>query len=535
MVIRAGTPQSDYSAAIALGGSGLSKRYGETIALATVDISLPVNRVIGLVGENGAGKSTLLNILSGIAAPDSGELEIHGVKRKLAGYAEAQRLGITRVFQEQALILNIPVYENLLLGSEVDFVRFGQIVDRPRMVRLAQEMLEQAGISIHVRRTTQELSFSERQLIEIARACIAPRALFGVEHPIVLFDEPTASLEKGHERIFINLLNKVRQEGTALFVSHRLGEVLNLCDEIVVLKDGRRVGAVEPASADEQTLHRMMVGRARDTDYYHEGEQVDATTGRTLLAVRNLTKAGSYEGINLEVRGGEILGIGGLLETGKSALGKGIAGVEASDSGEVQITAGAWARPNMARLIAAGVGYVPAERLIEGMIVDQPVAWNISLASGHDLFANGLGIWRHAREREVSARLIDRLRIKGALPQLSCKNLSGGNQQKVVLARWLARTLHVIILDNPTRGVDAGAKEEIYGLLRELTNQGVAIVLITDELLELIGMSNRIAVMRHGRIRTIIDSPTDGKPSEQELVEAMLSSDEAGQVSARAA
>jgi len=157
------------------------------------------------------------------------------------------------------------------------------------------------------------------------------------------------------------------------------------------------------------------------------------------------------------------------------------------------------------------------------------------LASGRDLFANRLGFWRHAREREVSARLIDRLRIKGALPQLSCKNLSGGNQQKVVLARWLARTLRVLILDNPTRGVDAGAKEEIYGLLRELAKEGVAIVLITDELLELIGMSNRIAVMRHGRICTTIDSPTDRKPSEQELVEAMLSFEEAGKVSARAA
>jgi len=386
-----------------------------------------------------------------------------------------------------------------------------------------------------VRHTTGDLSFSERQLIEIVRACVAPRVLLGIEAPIVLLDEPTASLERGHERIFLELLGKVKQSGTALFVSHRLSEVLSLCDEIVVLKDGRRVGAVEPANADERTLHRLMVGRERDTDYYHEGEQLDPQAGEIALAVRSLTRSGSYQSVSFEVRAGEILGIGGLLETGKSALGKGIVGVDTSDSGEIRIKSGPWARPDMARLIASGVGYVPAERLIEGMIAGQPVAWNISLASGGDLFSNGLGIWRHAREMDVSARLIERLGIKGAAPQLSCTRLSGGNQQKVVLARWLARRLRVLVLDNPTRGVDAGAKEEIYGFLRELTKEGVAIVLITDELLELIGMSNRIAVMRHGRICITINAPADKKPSEQELVEAMLSSDGIGEASARAA
>ena len=508
-----------------LRASGLSKSYGETVALVNVDISLGLNRIVGLVGENGAGKSTLLNILSGIAEADSGLLEVRGSIRSFSSYAEARRLGIARVFQEQSLIATIPVFENLLLGCETQFTRLGQLLRRRDMIRRAEEMIEQTGARIDARRMTSDLSFSERQLVEIIRACIAPTALFGVDSPIVLLDEPTASLEKRDEKIFFDLLSKVKLHGTVLFVSHRLTEVLSVCDEIVVLKDGRRVGTVDPADADERELHRMMVGRERDTDYYHEGEQRNVSSRTVTFAARGIGRAGAYEDVTLEVKEGEILGIGGLLESGKSALGKGLAGIERTDRGEVSIAGVAWDSPNIQRLIAQGLGYVPAERLTEGMIVGQPVTWNISLASGSDLFSTRLGRWRHRLENEVSAKLIARLGIKVASPHGPCTRLSGGNQQKVVLARWLARQLRVLILDNPTRGVDAGAKEEIYGLLRALSQEGVSIVLITDELLELIGLSNRIAIMRHGRVCTTIAAPADAKPTEQALVAKMLSDD----------
>jgi ribose transport system ATP-binding protein len=353
---------------------------------------------------------------------------------------------------------------------------------------------------------------------------MGPAAVLGVANPIILLDEPTASLEKKDERVFFDLIARMKEEaGAVLFVSHRLTEVLSICDEIVVLKDGRRVGTVDPKDASERHLHRLMVGRERDRDYYHEGEQRDIAGSGIALAARNLSSQGDYQSVDLEVREGEVLGIGGLLASGKSALGKGLAGIERPESGEIRLADGKWVRPHIGRLIRQGVGYVPAERLLEGMIGGLPIAWNITLASGEDIFSTRLGLWRHRLEAEVGTRLIERLRIRASSPSQQCSLLSGGNQQKVVLARWLARSLRVLILDNPTRGIDAGAKEEIYQLIRELTAQGVAIILITDELLELIGLSNTIAIMRSGAIRAVIAAPVDDKPSEQQLVALMLS------------
>jgi len=509
---------------VALRASGLTKRFGETQALGAVDFSLDFGKITGLVGENGAGKSTLLNILTGITSPDQGTIEISGREVVLKDYADAQMLGLARVFQEQALILNIPVYANLLLGSEARFASLGQFIRRSAMIELAQQMMDTAGVSIDVRRHTGDLSFSERQLVEIVRACMGPVMLFGVGTPIVLLDEPTASLEKRDEQTFFDLITRLREQaGSVLFVSHRLGEILSACDEIVVLKDGRRVGAVDPAEASERQLHRLMVGRERDRDYYHEGEQVDVKDKDVVFAARGLARRGAYDNVNLEVRKGEILGIGGLLESGKSALGRGLAGISPPDAGEIRLMQDGWERPDIAHLIAKGVGYVPAERLVEGMIASLPIAWNISLASGQDVFSTPAGFWRHRREAEVSAELIQRLHIRATSPYQSCDHLSGGNQQKVVLARWLARDLCLLILDNPTRGVDAGAKEEIYRLIRALAADGLAVILITDELLELIGLSNNIAIMRHGRIEAMVPAPVDDKPSEQTLVSLMLS------------
>lgn len=508
--------------AVALDAKGLSKRFGESVALADVDLGLGAREVVGLVGENGAGKSTLLNILSGLMRPDSGAVELPGRGPFPLTYAQAQRVGVARVFQEQALIGTLPVYENLLLGVEARFTRLGQFLDRRAMIAQAQAMVDEANASIDVRRTTNDLSFSTRQLIEIIRACLAPTMLHGQTAPIVLLDEPTASLERGDEATFFDLVARIRKTGSLLFVSHRLTEVLSLCDDIVVLKDGRFVTRVAPSEVDERGLHRLMVGRERDSDYYHEDRQrsADATVAPA-FAARGFRRDNVYQNVDIAVAPGEVLGIGGLLESGKSAFGKGLAGIEPPQAGEVSVKDGPWHAPGAGALIAEGVGYVPAERLAEGMIADQSVAWNMVLPSA-DLFSNRLGWWRQRKETAVAEAMITRLGIKAPGPRARSSRLSGGNQQKVVLARWLARDLSVLILDNPTRGVDAGAKEEIYRLIRDLTEEGVAIVLITDELLELIGLSNRIAIMRHGRIETMIEAPPDNKPTEQALVTAML-------------
>jgi ribose transport system ATP-binding protein len=502
---------------------GITKRFEAATAVDRVDLEIGAGQIVGLIGENGAGKSTLLNIFSGIVAPDAGTMELDGRPFQPGGFGAAGARGIARVFQEQALIPNLRVYENLLLSHEARFTRFGQIMQRRAMVDLAQALADEGGIGVDVTRATSSLSFSKRQLVEIARACLVPSRVLGIERPIILLDEPTASLDKADEAVFFTLVTRMRNVASFLFVSHRLTEVLRASDFVYVLKDGRVVAKLNAGDADERQLHGLMVGRERDADYYHESEQT--TVGRSVvLEARGLRRSDAYSDVELAVQAGEILGIGGLLDSGKSELGKGLLGVEPPDDGEVRIGPGEWQRPDIGRALVEGIGYVPSERLAEGIIPDFPVSWNMSLASGQDLFASAWGLWRSAHETEVAKGMISDLDIRGARPNVSCQKLSGGNQQKVVLARWLCRSVRLLVLDNPTRGVDAGAKEEIYGILRRLTAAGVGIILITDELLELIGLSNRILIMRHGRVTGIVDAPPDAKPTEVELIRLMLGS-----------
>jgi ribose transport system ATP-binding protein len=504
-------------------GEKLSRSFGDVPVLTDVDISVMRNHVIGIVGENGAGKTTLFNIISGVLPPDGGFMELKGEPFKPASYRDASTRGISRVFQEQALIPNIRVYENLLLSHETMFTRWGQLVDKKRMVETAQRVIDQANLDFDVRRVTDSYSFSKRQLIEIARACIVPTEILGIDHPVVLLDEPTSALEKSDEETFRNMINHLRNRASIVFVSHRLTEVLELSDVIYVLKDGKLVAQVRPGDVDEKTLHGLMVGRERESDYYYEADQlVVDDSAPVALSVRNLSRHGRYENISIDLRCGEVVGIGGLLNSGKSEFGKGVAGIIPPDAGTVALQDGEPEFPVIRNMTRRGLGYVPAERLREGMIGAFSVSWNLSLAGGMDTFANRIGIWRRTHEIRVTEEFIKSMSIKARGPHDVCSRLSGGNQQKVVLARWLCRSPRVLILDNPTRGVDAGAKEEIYSLLRQLSARGVAILLITDDLLELIGLSNRVIVMQHGRIASDIAAPSEAKPTERDMVAAML-------------
>lgn len=503
-------------------GFGLSKRFSGVPVLVDVTFSIKRNQVIGIVGENGAGKTTLFNIISGVLRPDAGHMKLEGLPFSPGSYEEATKLGISRVFQEQALIPNIRVYENLLLSHERTYTWLGQLVNKKRMIETAQHVIDQANLDFDVRRVTNSYSFSKRQLIEIARACIVPTEVLGIDHPVVLLDEPTSALEQSDEENFRNLINHLRNYASIAFVSHRLTEVLELSDVIFVLKDGQLVERVESSDVDEKTLHGLMVGRERGSDYYHEKGQLIVGDAEIALSVRHLSRQGQYDHVSLDVRCGEIVGIGGLMNSGKTEFGNGVAGITEPDSGTVALEEGDPQPPVIRNLVRHGLGYVPAERLLEGMIGAYSAAWNLSLAGGTDRFSNRLGLWRRSLENKVTELYIGSMSIKARGPGDVCSSLSGGNQQKIVLARWLCRDPKVLILDNPTRGVDAGAKEEIYKLLRDLSARGVGILLITDDLLELIGLSNRVIIMQHGRITTEIDAPGDAKPSERELVAAML-------------
>lgn len=499
----------------------ISKSYGHIRILHDVGLVVPPRSIVGLVGENGAGKTTLFNILTGLTRPDRGDMFYREERYNPRAYNEAFALGISRVFQEQALILNVPVYENLVLSQEKRFTKFGQFVDRTAMIKVAERIIDDAGLDVDVRRDAGAYDFSKRQAIEIARACMAPRHLMGIADPLVLLDEPTSALDRQDERRFIELLARMRKHASFIFVSHRLTEVREICDSILVMKDGRLSGPLDPAAADEKLLHGLMVGRERADDYYHIDRQSEVDGRPIVCSVRNLSGP-EFAKISFDLRRGEIVGIGGLLDSGKSALGKAIAGVHPPISGSVALGGGAARKPNIGDFVRDGLGYVPAERLVEGIIPSLSLAINLSLPSA-DHFSP-YGLWRLQKERAAAGAAIRQFRIRSESPLAPLQNLSGGNQQKVVLARWLQRNLKVLVLDNPTRGVDAGAKEEIYQSIRLLTEQGVGVILITDELTELIGMTNRILIMQRGRIVAELPAPPDAKPAEHDLIPHMLPS-----------
>lgn len=513
----ASPPQADLLAV-----RNLSKAYGPVTVISDVSFDVPARSVVTLVGENGAGKSTIFNILSGLTRPDGGTITLGGHPFRPDRHKAAVGLGVTRVFQEQSLVHNVPVYENLLIGEEHRYARFGQWVDRKAMVRDARRIIAEAGLDVDVERRTGDYDFSTRQSIEIARACLTPTLIRGVKEPLILLDEPTSALDRRDERTFFDLVRKVRQYGSLLFVSHRMAEVLDISDVIYVLKDGELVARLRPDETDEHNLHGLMVGRERASDYYYEARQHRDLQPQSALSVNGVRAVAGATKVTFEVKPGEILGIGGLLDSGKSELGKAISGVVPPVEGTVALKDGQPQVPDIRRTTRAGLGYIPAERLVEGIIPAFPVAWNFSVGSGGDLFSNRAGFWRVGAERHAAQKHIEALAVRSAQPETPMRRLSGGNQQKVVLARWLERRPDVLVLDNPTRGVDAGAKQEIYRVLRDLTDQGVAIVLITDELLELIGLSNRILIMRRGAVVADVPAPPDAKPSEQDLVALML-------------
>jgi ribose transport system ATP-binding protein len=504
-----------------LGIVGISKSYGPVPVLHDVTVSVPARSIVGLIGENGAGKSTLFNILSGLAQADRGSMHLRGQAYAPKDFAHAFALGVTRVFQEQALVANIPVYENLVLSQEHRFTRLGQFLDKRAMIAVAERIVADAGLDIDVRRITGSYDFSKRQAIEIARACLAPRHLLGIEDPLVLLDEPTSALDREDETAFFDLLLRLKPQASFVFVSHRLSEVRALSDTMYVMRDGSLSPQLDPATTAETDVYALMVGRERSDDYYHVVQQ-RKVEGQPLVCQVSAMSGRGFANVSLSLRQGEILGIGGLLDSGKSAFGKALAGVEPPRTGTLALAGGAPQAPRIADLIRQGVGYVPAERLVEGVIPSLSLAINLTLPSA-DRFAH-FGLWRLAGERAAAERAVREMGVRNGSPQIALRNLSGGNQQKVVLARWLQRDLRLLVLDNPTRGVDAGAKEEIYGHIRRLTEQGVGVVLITDELIELIGLSNRILIMQRGAVVADIDAAMGAKPTEHDLIPYMLPS-----------
>ena len=498
---------------------GIIKSFPGVYALRGVNLTIGKGEVVGLVGENGAGKSTLMNIMNGVDHPDAGSILLNGRPIAPHSYYEATLLGIFRIYQEQALVPNIPVFENLFLSHEAHFSRFG-LLDRRAMVRAAWQIFKEFGHErINPTAVTDSYDFSTRQVIEIIRAFALANVL-QIDTPVILLDEPTASLSKEEIDFLGQLLRGIKHRAGILFVSHRLSEVHEWSDRIYIQKDGEIVAEVDASSSTERSLHELMVGRVRDEEFYKENRQRQPGDD-TVLTLNNCSGVSAFRNVSLRLHSGEILGIGGVLGSGKSELGRAIAGAFPLVEGSIDIFGRTIVHPTIQTMLETGVGYVPPERHEDGIILSFPVAWNISLVhtavQNHPPYLLDL-----RRERTDAQSSIQQLQIRPQNSMALARNLSGGNQQKAILARWLVRDVKILILDNPTRGVDAGAKEDLYTLVRELTGKGVAIILISDDLLELIGLSNRIMIMRDGQQTLEIATPQQNKPQEAALVAQMV-------------
>ncbi len=497
---------------------GLVKHYPGVKALDGVDLVVRQNEVLGLAGENGAGKSTLLKALVGLVRPDAGEIWVRGEKVRLRSVVEAAEHGIGMVFQEQSLVPNLTAAENIVLGSEGAGVRRG-IYRWDTMRKLAQVQLDKIGSHIDPLARTDTLTFAERQMVEIAKVLrIEERTS---NPPVIILDEPTSVLESAEIETLFTQVRRLREFASVIFVSHRLDEVLDVCDRVLVLRGGMSVGEVPTAGAAPAELHRMMIGSTGSDDHYHEGlaERSDEPA-EPRLVVRGLS-GDTFRDVDLDVKSGEIVGIVGVHGSGREDVCRALFGAEPSLAGEVSLDGEKLDLSGTRAAVAAGVGYVPAERKIEGMVGPMSVADNMTLTKQKSRCAGPMVVPQ--KQATLVDKWIERLSIRTPHRGTQIGRLSGGNQQKVVLARWLvAGDIRLLLLDHPTRGLDIGARSEVYRLMRELANSGVATVLLADSLEEAIGMSDRIIVMSDGRATAEVACPSGGKPTPLDLVKEMV-------------
>ena len=496
--------------------SAINKSFGSVRALRDVSIEVRPHEVVGLIGENGAGKSTLMRILSGSMRPDSGIVAVDGSPVVLRDTRRANECGIALVFQEQSLLLNMSVAENIFLAQEGPFTRFG-VLGRRRMIAAARACLAKVGLDIDPAVKAGELSFAARQMVELAKALALEER---TDAPLtILLDEPTSVLETKDIAVLFDRMRALKSRASFIFVSHRLDEVLEISDRVYVMKDGAVVAERSADASSVSELHAMMVGRELHAEYYREARQA-APADDTILEARGLSVEGVFHDVDFALRRGEVMGIAGVIGSGREELTRTLFGFLPQTAGTLRIDGHETVLRTPTQAVAAGIGYVPRERRVEGLVMDLSVAANVTLASLKAAMRRGF--IDYGREKTIADDWIRRLNIKTPNSAQVCRNLSGGNQQKIVLARWMTARSHILILDHPTRGLDVGAKEEVYDLIRDLSAEGVAIVLTSDTLEETIGLCHTILVMRDGAITARFAAPARAKPTQVALLEHMV-------------
>ena len=463
----------------------ISKAFGGVHALQDVHFEIFPGEVHALLGENGAGKSTLIKIITGVHQPDSGELFLDGRPIHFGSTREAQEQGVAGIYQEPSLFPDLDIAENILVGRQP--TRGGR-VDWKRMYAEAGALLQRLGLAVDPRTKARELSVAQQQVVEVARA-------LSIRAKVLIMDEPTSSLTLHEVEELFAIVRQLRAAGTAVvFISHRLEELFTLADRVTVLRDGNYVGTRPMAGVTTDELIRLMVGRSLGELFPKQ----TVAAGEVVLDVEGLGVEGSFSGVSFQLRRGEILGMAGLIGAGRTNVARALFGTEPATAGTIKLDGKpvTISRPDVA--MALGIGYVPEDRKEHGLVLEMSIGRNITLPVLPRFATAG---WLHeSQERRTATAAAGRLEVKMAGVDQKAGQLSGGNQQKVVLAKWLGMEPRVLILDEPTRGIDVGTKAAVHALMGELAAQGLAILMISSELPEVLGMSDRILVMREGRL-----------------------------------
>jgi ribose transport system ATP-binding protein len=475
-----------------LTATGIDKRFPGVVALSGVSLAIAPGEVLAVVGENGAGKSTLMKILAGVYEPDAGRVEMDGTPIHFAGPAEATKAGVVLIHQELNLAENLSVTDNLFLGREQTIGRGLRVLDRRAMAPRAVDLLGRVGLPAgRADLLVEALPPGEKQLVEIARA-------LGTAVRVLIMDEPTSSLtQRETERLYEVIGGLKSAVVSVVYISHRLAEVKRCADRVVVLRDGKNAGELTKDQITHDSMVRLMVGR--DMKQFYPKVHRSGVGGSPVLSLAAVRyRGGPATPVTLDVRAGEILGTAGLVGAGRTELSEAVFGVRPLAAGELRLDGRPLAVSRPADAIAAGIVLVPEDRRLHGLVLPEGVGFNMSLPN-LDRLVSWLGVRRRA-EADLYRTWIDRLRVKTPSAAQPVGLLSGGNQQKVVYGKWLARDPRVLILDEPTRGVDVGAKAEIYALIDELAGRGVAVWMITSDMEELLGMSDRVVVMHEGKL-----------------------------------
>ena len=490
--------------------TNVSKTFPGVNALTNINFDVRPGEVHGLIGENGAGKSTLIKVLAGVYQPDPGaEIEIEGEKVTALTPTESMRRGVMVIYQDFSLFPTLSVKENIAFSQQIEKRR--RLIDWKAMEETSRRALSTLGVEIDLNARLSSLSTARQQLVAIARALV-------YDAKLLVMDEPTSALSSGEVEHLFRVVNELKARGMAIiFISHKLDELFKITDRMTVLRDGHYIGTRISSETDTNEIITMMVGRE-----IKEQHLAGKNIGETVLEVKNISKRGNYQDVSFSVRRGEVLGITGLVGAGRTETVRALFGLNPPDSGEILLEGRKIAPKSPAQAQALGIAYVPESRQTEGLVLQQDSESNLTLSILRRFVRNGL--IRFSERRKKAVELIEQLNVKPAYPHMQVDKFSGGNQQKIVVAKWLATNPKVLIVDEPTNGIDVGAKTEIHHLLRELADEGMAVIMVSSELPEILSISDRVLVMRRGRINGEFNA--DGLSQEQIMEKAVLASGE---------